>query len=429
MAHPCLYGRVTPWVLAVVMDLAVMDEALARLGATDPSERSDPESISTLLRQWAEFDSLVTQSVASFDALGEWQASEARSATAWLQSVARLPKRTAQVLVRRGRALRHLHHTRAAWAEGAVTGAHVDVMVSLRGEATEEALARDEGLLVEKARTLTYDRFVRAVAYWKQLADPDGSDEAAERRRAGRDAYLVRSFSGTWFGQMTLDPISGAIVGDELQRLEQLLFDGDWAEAKERLGREPTVSDVTRSPGQRRADALVLMATRSNTAPVDGRKPHPLFTVLVGYETMYGRISQLEDGSVVPPGSLLPWLEEADLERAEYRADGTVAVGARARITTLDLAGFDHAVLRPITRVECPPADRFFTGATRRAIEIRDRECCHPSCDLQASRCQVDHVQPYAQGGLTTQENGRLLCSTHNRMRNHVDQRRPPQRE
>ncbi len=406
-----------------------MDEALALLGETGPAERSDPEFISTLLRQWAEFDSLVTESVASFDALGQWQASEARSATAWLQSVARLPRKTARALVRRGRELRHLPHTRAAWAEGAVTGAHVDVMVSLRGEGTEEAFARDEDLLVEKARTLTYDRFVRAAAYWRQLADPDGTDEAAEQRRARRDAYLVHSFSGTWFGQMTLDPISGAIVGDELQRLEQLLFDADWAEANERLGREPTVSDLTRSPGQRRADALVLMATRSKTAPADGRKPHPLFTVLVGYETMYGRISQLEDGTVVPPGSLLPWLEEADLERAEYRADGTIAVGARATISTLDHTGFEHAVLRPITRVECPPADRFFTGATRRAIEIRDRECRHPSCDLQASRCQVDHIQPYAQGGLTTQENGRLLCSTHNRMRNHGDRRHPPQRE
>ncbi len=406
-----------------------MDEALARLGAAGPAERSDPEFISTLLRQWAEFDSLVTESVASFDARGEWQASEARSATAWLQSVARLPEKTAQALVRRGRALHHLPHTRAAWAEGAVTGAHVDVMVSLRGEATEEALARDEGLLVEKARTLTYDHFVRSVAFWKQFADPDGTDEAAEKRRTRRDAYLVRSFSGTWFGQMTLDPISGAIVGDEFQRLEQHLFDADWAEAKGRLGREPSVTDLTRSPGQRRADALVLMATRSKTAPVDGRRPHPLFTVLVGYETMYGRISQLADGSVVPPGSLLPWLEGADLERAEYRADGTITVGARATITTLDLAGFEHAVLAPITRVECPPTDRFFTGATRRAIEIRDRECCHPSCDLQASRCQVDHIQPFAQGGLTTQENGRLLCSTHNRMRNHGDRRRPPQRE
>ena len=62
-------------------------------------------------------------------------------------------------------------------------------------------------------------------------------------------------------------------------------------------------------------------------------------------------------------------------------------------------------------------------GATRRAIEIRDRECTHPYCDGSRSDLQVDHIVPYAQGGLTTQENGRILCGPHNRQRN---QRPPP---
>ncbi len=179
------------------------------------------------------------------------------------------------------------------------------------------------------------------------------------------------------------------------------------------------MADLLRTPAQRRADAFVEMATRSRTAPPDGRRPEPLFTVLVGYETLHGRIAELEDGTVVPPGTLLAWLAEADVERAEYRSDGTVAVGARAKLETLDATGLERAVATPITRVECNPEDRCFTGATRRAIEIRDRRCCHPTCDLPASWCQVDHVRPYADGGPTTQENGRLLCGPHNRMRNY----------
>ncbi len=148
--------------------------------------------------------------------------------------------------------------------------------------------------------------------------------------------------------------------------------------------------------------------------------------MLVGYETLHGRICQLEDGTVVPPGSLLPWLPGADLERAEYRSDGTVGIGATARCRTVAAAEFAEAVFAPVTRVECPPTHRCFTGATRRAIEVRDRECCHPRCAVPASRCQVDHLQPFAEGGPTTQENGRLLCGTHNRMRNHGSQRPPP---
>jgi hypothetical protein len=69
-----------------------------------------------------------------------------------------------------------------------------------------------------------------------------------------------------------------------------------------------------------------------------------------------------------------------------------------------------------------------FTGATRRAIELRDRQCAHEFCEEPASNCQVDHIKMYSQGGLTTQENGRLLCGFHNRLRNQdlVTGRAPP---
>jgi len=59
-----------------------------------------------------------------------------------------------------------------------------------------------------------------------------------------------------------------------------------------------------------------------------------------------------------------------------------------------------------------------FSGATRRAIELRDRECTHRYCDTPAASCQVDHIVPFRAGGPTIEENGRLLCGFHNRLRN-----------
>ena len=61
---------------------------------------------------------------------------------------------------------------------------------------------------------------------------------------------------------------------------------------------------------------------------------------------------------------------------------------------------------------------RFFTGALRRAIEVRDRTCTFPGCDEPIERCEADHIDTYANGGLTTQDNGRLRCRYHNRQRN-----------
>lgn len=269
-------------------------------------------------------------------------------------------------------------------------------MAALRNDSTDEVLARDEPVLVDQARSLRFDRFVRACAYWKQRADPDGADRDDEQRRSRRDVYLVHSFGGLWLGSMTLDPVSGSIVAGELERLEQALFDADWAEARAALGRDPGVTELARTSRQRRADALVEMATRSQAVPGDHRRVAPLFTVLVGWETLYGRISQLEDGTVLAPGSLLAWLDRADLERA---------------------------VFAPGRRVEISPRQRLFTGATRRAIEVRDHECTHPLCAVPAASCQIDHIQPWALGGPTTQENGRVLCEPHNRARN---QRPPP---
>lgn len=108
------------------------------------------------------------------------------------------------------------------------------------------------------------------------------------------------------------------------------------------------------------------------------------------WPSLAGRICELADGTVVSPGSLVPWLGEADLERAVCGPRGRVEVGCHSRI---------------------------FTGATRRAIELRDGECYHPCCDVEAERCQADHIQPASLEGLTIQENGRMACGFHNRLR------------
>jgi hypothetical protein len=194
-----------------------------------------------------------------------------------------------------------------------------------------------------------------------------------------------------WFGDMTFDPVSGAIVSKVLKDIEQELFEADWAEAKTRLGREPAVNELSRTPAQRRADAMVDMASKASTSPADGRRPEPLFSVFVGYETFEGMLSELADGTVIPPGSLLPWIDQAWIER--------IVMDGPSRV------------------VDVGVTQRLFTGATRRAIQIRDRECFEELCDLTADNCQIDHIIPYAAGGPTTQDNGRVACGKHNRAR------------
>jgi len=378
------------------MGIDLLAETIDDLAGSDPVAYADGESIEALHRELRRLEAFVTTATAAFDASGDWADDGARNASAWLATRCRMPRAEARRTVRRGRVLRHLPAFARAWSDGEIGAAHVDAVAAVRREATEVALQRDEDLLATQAATLRFDTFTRALAYWEQLADPDGAEEEEMARRDRRDAYLARSLNGMWLGRITLDPFSGSIVSGELERLERRLFEEDWARARDELGREPTSGELARTPGQRRADALVEMAVRSRTAPADGRRPQPLFTVLVGYETLHGRICELEGGGVVTPGSLVPWL------------DGSV---------------FERAVFGPGGRVEVSQSSRLFTGATRRAIEIRDRECTHPYCDGSSRDLEVDHVVPFAAGGPTSQENGRILCGFHNRLRN---QRPPP---
>jgi hypothetical protein len=57
---------------------------------------------------------------------------------------------------------------------------------------------------------------------------------------------------------------------------------------------------------------------------------------------------------------------------------------------------------------------------------VRDRECSHEFCDLPADRCDIDHVEPFSEGGLTTTDNGRPECGWHNRWKDKQRRRGTP---
>lgn len=375
--------------------LAVLREAIDELFAQGAADVADGQSMVELHRQCARLEAFTTRAVGAFDEGGAWADDGAASPVAWLTNGCGLARAQARREVARSRHLRHLPVTEAAYEQGQLTTAHVDALIRFDRPPTGDVLARDEALLVDQAAALSFAEFTRVLAYWDQFADPDGTEARAEQRRCRRNVTLTESVFGTWLGSVTLDPISGTIVATELDRLEETLFEADWAEAKDRLGRDPLPHQLARTSAQRRADALVEMATRSKQASATARRPTPLFTVLVDYPTLAGRMCQLAQGSVVTPGSLLRYLDQATVERA---------------------------VFGPDDRVEMGHSTRLFKGATRRAVEVRDRVCQHPFCDLTADRCQVDHIHPASQGGPTTQANGRLLCPFHNRLawREHV---------
>ena len=255
---------------------------------------------------------------------------------------------------------RRLRHARAVrrfpaighdWARGAIDRCHITTLMGACTVRTSAAFEAEHPKLLEAARSRGSPTSNATSTPGPTSGTPTAPNRTTRTDEAAREVHLSESFDGMWFGRMTFDAVNGTIVNVTLEAIEQELFEADWAEAKERLGREPLVTELGRTPAQRRADAMVEMAIRARTAPADGRRPAPLFTIVCGLETLTGPILELWNRTVITPGTAARWLTAADVERIVFESPSRVIdVGA--------------------TR-------RFFTGALRRAIEVRDRTCFH----------------------------------------------------
>ena len=219
------------------MELETFDDALEALIASGAGNYGDCDSMETLHHLEARFASFMTEATAAFEQGEHWAAEGAKTAASWISSTCRVPRAAAKRRVRLGRTLRHLPAVARAWREGAIGQDAARAIASARRHRTEASMARDEELLVSQAKELGFEELSRVLAYWQQLADPDGAEASDLERGASREVFLEPSIGGMYLGQMTLDPINGAIVAGELNRLEHDLFEADCAEAKERLGR------------------------------------------------------------------------------------------------------------------------------------------------------------------------------------------------
>jgi hypothetical protein len=369
---------------------ADLRRAVDALVDADPAALSTGEDVLAALTQLARLDAFACRQAAAFDEDPLWPLTGAHGSDAWVATRRRCPRRVTKKRRRLGHALRNMALIEAAWLAGDIGLEHVEVLVGARSPKLAKAFTRDEAELLGYATEKSFREFRQKVAYWVLENAPDDAEDKAQSQREQRKLHHSQSFESMWFMNGTFDPISGQIIADELARLEKQLFEQDWADAKATLGRDPHMDELARTPQQRRADAMVEMAKRSATMPKNGRAPKPLFTVLVG-EASFARVCELAAGTVITPGSLVPHLTKAQIERIVF--DGPKRV-----------IEVSHR--------------RCFTGAMRRAIQVRDRVCDHEYCEEPAEHCQIDHIDPAANGGPTSLDNGRALCGYHNRLRN-----------
>ncbi len=385
--------------VATPPELADLDVELKSLLATDPHGWDDAtvqQAMVTIVRLGAALDGVASQIAEVWDGRRLWADDGSRSARARLgRDTCENPFSVGDILWRAAR-LRCMPLVRAAWRDGEIGTDRVDVLCRANTPARSKAFVESEPHLLWMATALeVFDDFVRKVRLWCDLADEAAEDPDPERRarkqRDSRHVSIGRGLDGVRFFQGRLDAVDGEIFDRELKRIEQTLFEADWAQIRAEHGDAATVLHLPRTATQRRADALRIMAERSAACPDGARVPRPLITVVVDHASLMGPVRELFNRTVLTAGQIAGLLTEADIERAVFDGPSRVLdVGVRQRL---------------------------FSGGTRRAVEIRDRQCTFPGCAVEVERCQVDHIIEWTQGGITTQENGRLLCPAHNRQR------------
>jgi hypothetical protein len=154
----------------------------------------------------------------------------------------------------------------------------------------------------------------------------------------------------------------------------------------------PTGDD--RTPGQRRADALVdicRLALHTGELPAHGGD-RPQLVVTVPFDLLRKELGagQLDGGEQLTPAQVRQLACDAQILPAVLGGDSQVLDHGRSR--------------------------RLVTGPLRRALVLRDRGCVWPGCHLPARHCEAHHLTPWHRGGTTCLTNLALLCPAHHHL-------------
>ncbi|MGH9151058.1 MAG: DUF222 domain-containing protein [Acidimicrobiales bacterium] len=313
--------------------------------------------------------------VAEVDTRKLWRRDGSKALWAWLARRTGAAAGAAKALAGRGRRLPLAPFTRAAFEAGEIDRERAVELcrrAACARSGIAEAFGRHEHELVRRAASQGFAAFLGDLRYWEALVDQDDEERQAHDDVAARSLHASETLRGVVRIDGLLDPVQGAEFCEALWRITDEMLKADWEQARVVHGEGTCKEHLGRTPAQRRADALAEMARRAATAPGHAKRPRPLVTVHVGTGTVE-RMCELATGTVIAPGLLVPHLGQADIERIIY--------GPAKRV------------------IELSVQDRFFRGGLRRAIELRDRWCFHPTCKVPAEHCQIDHLDPCATAG------------------------------
>lgn len=271
-------------------------------------------------------------------------------------------------------------------------------------------------LFVEQAERLEHDDFADAVKHFVVQADQNGAfadqrfheDQRTASVRVEGGAVSIHAAGG--------DPIQSA----EMKRIFDLGVEAqtrkDFDARRAEFGDDALAHPLPRSAGQRRFDAMYEIMMASTTAPADGKRPEPLVNLMIDPATALEVLAShgfldLSAADVVDLAAVDPASRRCTTSTG-VPVHPDVALKAMLRGSVRRVVVDAHDVVINMGRTQ-----RLFTGKARQAAQLLAVRCGFRGCDVPAEFCDVDHVEPWVDGGATDQSNSMPLCGSHDRQK------------
>ncbi|WP_407344517.1 DUF222 domain-containing protein [Pengzhenrongella phosphoraccumulans] len=379
-----------------------------------------------------------------------WRGSGDPSFEAWVGRKTRLGKRGGAARVRQAAELDTVPDVLDAVTEGRIPLEHAGIIAKVAASGTpaqREAATSPAGqeTLLGLAAGQDAGTFARTADRWAAHVDPAGLERDHQAQRRARFLHLTHTPHGTHLKGL-LDSLTGHQV----------------ALALEAATPRPAADD-DRDYGQRNADALGSIADRI-LASVDtkpGAHVPPQVSVILTEATWlaaqadrdrrrtalatFGFTADSADDGDTGGGGEFDRRSDRDGEIGgntlfgsgndtsnETRcgagpamlpvlgyAPATLEDGTPVPASELGVIMCDCELTRIVINADGVPLDlgrteRLFTGAQRKAVIARDRECAWPDCHAHARWCHIHHLAWWQRdNGATSVENGALLCNFH----------------
>ena len=309
--------------------------------------------------------------VRRLETCGVWAADGSVSIAAWLRQHARMSNSDAQSWVHRGRFLDRFPAIADAAVEHTLSAGQVEALRKVCTRKVEPVMGDHQQVLVDAVKDLSVKDTEITARRWKQHVDAiiDDPEPAPEPERS---LTVAAGADGSLTGNFTL----GAAAGSELAKAIQTA--STWEGKHD-----------TRTPGERRADALGDIAAFYNlNHDRPGTPRHrPHFDLTIDADTLDHPEAFDDNGDLVDPAVAATRLCDCVLHRVTRDTNGVPTSYGRGTYTV--------------------PPDLF------RIIAARDGGCRHPGCDRPVRYCDAHHITYWRHMGTTDLENLVLLCNRH----------------